>query len=577
MRDTIAWSYDLLDPDEQRLFRQLSVFAGGWTLEAAEAVCDPGLRVFDGLVALVDHSLVRRATTTDDTSRYLMLDTIREYGLERLAASREFADVRDRHLAWCARLVERADAEMATAEERPWLDRLTADLDNLRAALAWSVAAPGRRETGLRLALALRSPWEWFSSLQEGCSWVERLLVGEAVPVALRIRALELLGICARHAGDVRHSDALHQEALDLARASGDEVTLARMLCQLASDARRAGDYPRALAMASDAVERYRRLRAQGELRDVMGAQTSLTGLASVAHLLGDFQQARSVHQEAVDLCRHAGDDYGALVNLAYLARDELDLGILDAAQGHAEESLALASAFGANFGIALALETLGIIVWRQGEDARALSMLTEGLRRACLLSDAARASTWWALPLTQTIEALASIAHTRGRPDLAARLLRAETRARHDYHLGLPESVQTRFEQTVVALRLTDSAVPSAAASADDRDIQIDVLVEALVSIVDAPVSRRADGAVRHAGVARRLDPEGRSLPISLTRREVDVLRLLVDGHSDREIAARLFIGPRTVSWHVTNILNKLGLDSRTAVAAFAVRHHLA
>ena len=241
LRAAVDWSYDLLTDQERALFARLSVFAGGWTLEAAEAVgADPdgagiaAAEVLDLLTRLVDKSLVVVEAQPDGTARYRLLETLRQYAAERLQASGEAPAVRDRHLDWCAALAARADAERHGPQLRAWLDRAETELDNLRAALDWSLAG-GAAEAGLRLAAEMPGLWGLRGSRAEGQRWLEALLAaGAGAAPRVRARALLLAGSMHRFMGDLPRGRARHEEALRLYRDLGDNSGVAWTLGEMA-------------------------------------------------------------------------------------------------------------------------------------------------------------------------------------------------------------------------------------------------------------------------------------------------------------------------------------------------------
>ncbi|MDP8921986.1 MAG: helix-turn-helix domain-containing protein, partial [Chloroflexota bacterium] len=249
LRDTIAWSYDLLDDAERRLFRRLSVFVGEWSLEAAEVVCeasgDLGLDVLDGVVSLADKSLLRHGATRDAEPRFAMLETIREYGLEQLGAAGEEAGIRRRHLAWYADLAERGQTGMHGPDGADWTRRLAAEVDNFRAALAWSLADadPSSAHVGLRMAGALFQYWLFRDHVVEGRRWLESTLAADharaadgTTPTPLpaprvgafgahpRVVALGELSVLTTYMGDMEQSSRLAEEALSLARRVQDRL-----------------------------------------------------------------------------------------------------------------------------------------------------------------------------------------------------------------------------------------------------------------------------------------------------------------------------------------------------------------
>ncbi len=225
MRDAIAWSHDLLTPEEQALFRWLAVFVGGFTLEGAEAVVFAGdaldLDVFEGVASLVDKSLLRQEVGPDEEPRFAMLETIREFGLERLAARGEEAAIQNAHAAYFLALVEQAESALLGPEQMAWLTWLDAAHDNLRAALDWCLASDA--EAGLRLAGALSLFWQVRGYLLEGRRWLEALLAQAPQRAALRAKALHAAGQLARHQADIASGISLCEESLAIYRELGDK------------------------------------------------------------------------------------------------------------------------------------------------------------------------------------------------------------------------------------------------------------------------------------------------------------------------------------------------------------------
>src|ERR1700732_126649 len=249
LRAAIDWSYDLLSAAEQKLFRRLSVFVGGCTLEAVEAVCDTkgdlDLDLPDGMAARVDKSLLQQVEQALGESRFVMLETIREYAREKLEASKEAASTRRAHAAYCLVLAEEQATEQAGAEGADWLERFTFEHDNFRAGLEW-LTETGDAEWGLRLGTALFRFWETREYLAEGRDRLGKLLklAGAAAPTKARSRALFAAGVLASEQGDYASADALFRESLDIARQLRDQQGAAVSLNALAVIARDQGDIP---------------------------------------------------------------------------------------------------------------------------------------------------------------------------------------------------------------------------------------------------------------------------------------------------------------------------------------------
>ncbi|MBV9542821.1 MAG: AAA family ATPase, partial [Chloroflexi bacterium] len=232
LRNTIAWSYDLLDSAEQALFRRLAVFVGGCTLEAATAVCAVDLEVLDAAESLVVKSLVRPVVREPGETRLSMLETIREFGLEQLARTGELGAVRRRHAEYFSQLAERAEPGLAGPAVRGWLDRLETDHDNFRAALEWGLAEGGQtaRETALRLAGALAGFWWTRSYWVEGRDRLERALAAAPVRSAARMKALHGAGWLAHFQQDSASARSFLQQSLAIAQELQDQWTIAWVL-----------------------------------------------------------------------------------------------------------------------------------------------------------------------------------------------------------------------------------------------------------------------------------------------------------------------------------------------------------
>jgi tetratricopeptide (TPR) repeat protein len=313
LRQTIDWSYELLDEPERLGFARLGVFAGGWTLDAAEAVCGLDL---DGLASLIDKNLVRRRLSPrDGVSRYAMLETIREYALERLDENEPEQETRRRHARFFLDLAERAYPQMRGAETGIWLDRIEADLDNLRGALGFALAQ-NDSETALRLAGALARYWIVRGQLAEGRRWLQAALA-EPGQDEVRPRALIGLALLDLEQGELERPEALAEEALALALEHADPVEEARAAGLLADVAWYRSD----LALARTRYERaVDASRLAGDKREVA---INLHNLAEVCRVAGDADVAEGYLQECLHLFMELQDPLGQggtmliLVNLA--------------------------------------------------------------------------------------------------------------------------------------------------------------------------------------------------------------------------------------------------------------------
>jgi predicted ATPase len=372
LRGTVDWSYGLLNPAEQTLFRRLSVFSGGCTLEAVEAVCDTagdlGLDVLDGMASMVDKSLAQQVEAAAGETRFVLLTTIREYALERLAASNDVAATRRSHAAYYLVLAEEGAAEAAAHPE--WLDRLEVEHDNLRAALEYLIKT-GDADWGLRLGSALFHFWETREYLTEGRSRIARLLAlqGAAARPKLRSRLLFSAAVLAGEQGDYTSAQQLFDESLETCLELNDSRGVAVALNALAVNARDRGD----LATSSLLFERCVAVwRDEGDPADVARA---LSNLANVTKLQGEAARAASLYDECLAIFRKVGDVAGIAWTLNYqgdVAREGDDVA---AARSFYEQSLAAFSLSRDGWGIASALSDLAGLSWDQGDsdDARRL------------------------------------------------------------------------------------------------------------------------------------------------------------------------------------------------------------
>jgi predicted ATPase len=382
LRDALAWSEELLSPPERALFRRLSVFAGGGTLEALEEACRIARDAHaapegDGLVALqalVEHNLVRQVAGADGAPRLEMLETIREYAGEQLDKAGERAATERAHAAYFLALAEAAEPALRGPEQGLWLDRLEAERDNLRAALGWSLGGAGDAALGVRLAGALWRFWYTRGPSSEGRRWLERALARPNADAVTRARALNGAGNLAFQQGDYDQAAAWHEESLTLSRALNDPVGIDRALTNLGLVTHRQGDYARAQALWEESVALC---RASG---DSWSLAITLQNLGGLAQNQGDLARATTLNEESVALLRTLDDHRHVAMTLNNIG-DVLALqGAYGRAQEVQEEGLAEARAVGAMEAMALCLRGLGDIALAQGEDARAEALYEESL-----------------------------------------------------------------------------------------------------------------------------------------------------------------------------------------------------
>jgi predicted ATPase/DNA-binding winged helix-turn-helix (wHTH) protein len=380
LRAMIDWSYDLLSDAEQALLCRLSVFSGGWTLDAAENVCiGDGIadaEVLDLLTSLADKSLIS-AEADDGETRYWLLETVRHYAQDRLRErDEEEAQWQRRHLGYFVALAEEAEPLVMGADEHVWLERLETEHENLRSALAWSSTSDEDAEVGLRLAAALYRFW-WLRGYRgEGRAWLVALL--NSAPGGqsglVRAKALCAAGSLAYLQGDYPAARAFHEQSLAMGRELGDRPGIAKSLHGLAALLAEQGDFLGARALYEQSLVIHR------ELGDRRAIAASLSNLGIVASDQGDFLAARALNEESHAIRRELGDRWGiacSLNNLAVVARRQGDY---SAARALCEESVAICRELGERQGIAAGLGQLGLMACDQGDCPSARAPLKESL-----------------------------------------------------------------------------------------------------------------------------------------------------------------------------------------------------
>ncbi|MCA1624635.1 MAG: protein kinase [Acidobacteria bacterium] len=353
MRGAVEWSYELLSEDEKRLFRRLAVFAGGFTIESAEAVCanyelqitndessEDQIEVLDLITSLVDKSLFVAKEQADGEMRFRMLEVVREYALETLEANGEAEAMRKSHAAYFLALAEEAEPHLQGAQPAKWLNCLEEEHDNLREALRWSLAY--NAGTAARLAAAIRYFWVFQGYLTEGLKWSEEILkLGDGVPTAARWKILSMAGNMARYQGDYGTARRMYEEGLTQGRAADDLPQISLSCRGLGGLALEQGDYTAARRFSEEA------LSAAGESNDKYGIARSLNMLGDLARTVGDDERARPLYEEALTICRQLDNKYAIGNILTNLAAAEYGLGDYTAANSHLAEALTMSQELG--------------------------------------------------------------------------------------------------------------------------------------------------------------------------------------------------------------------------------------
>ncbi len=591
LRAALDWSYRTLSPQEQTLLRRLSVFAGGCTLEAVEQVCaGDGIaseQIVDGLSSLVNKSLVVAETLKWEAARYRMLETIRQYARDRLLESGESEAIRNRHLDYFLKFAEEVEPQLHGPDQVEWLDRLDNDHDNLRAALEWSLGG-GRVEKGLRLAAALLWFWEMRTYWTEARQRVKTLLnQPEAAPRTLaRANALlvvvsmggfggvnkqerpgaeELIAIAREHGAagkrvlasglaqlshmvfydDPLGAISIVDEGLEAAYALGDEWLIAFLIMLRGWYSTSAKDYPAALKAMGESLARFK------SLGDKHWA-TIVSGLISYVHYEeGDLATARLEFEQILPFVREMRDRRAVLNLLSWLGAIELISGRDEMAERYYAECLEIAREIGDRMQITNGTFYLGFVSLHDNDLKSARLLFAETL---ALGNDLGLGYEEWALFGFATVAA-------------------AEKKARRAIRLF---AVTDHLFRGRGASRLDEVLYKRYLALAREQ-VDEEVFNAAWAEGCALPMERAIAEAEQEA-----LTPPPAPAPAlphdpnALTRREIEVLRLVAAGLSDAQVAAQLVISRRTVSTHLTAIYGKLGVSSRSAATRYALDHNL-
>jgi predicted ATPase/DNA-binding CsgD family transcriptional regulator len=602
LRNTLQWSYELLSAPEQRLFRRLSVFVGGCTLEAAAAVCnacgDLGLEILDGITSLLDKSLLRQPEQEGDEPRLVQLEILREFGLECLAASGEEETTRQAHTAYYLALAEEADQYLYSAEAVAWLDRLEREQGNHRAALLYTLEREEEVETAVRLGSALCRFWTVRGHLSEGRTSLEQVFTAsERGTAPMRMQAMYALAMLVWFQGDYIRAEHLSSTGLPLSRQLSDQRYTAGALYVLAGIALHQRNYPAAHSLGAEALATARAMRdtwwmanillllgrlasAQGDLNgaqplleeslalyQALGYQGDigwpLIYLARNSVTQGDLAHARTLLEEAVTLCQEGGYKWGLARASGFLGQVTLAQGDVSAAYTLLTESLRLNQEVGNQHSVAWSLFHLASTVGLQGNVAAASTLYRQGLDLALALS--------YPRLIAACLNGLAIVATTQGQLRQAARLWGA-AEVFLQQSGTLPAGLRPYSEQAQTSARAQLGEEAFNAALAEGRAVSLE-------QVLEPPIPDTAPGTAEAKQTSPLPTPSTRraaSYPAGMTAREVEILRLVAQGLTDAQVAEQLVISPRTVNWHLTSIYSKLGVSSRNAATRFAIEQHL-
>jgi predicted ATPase/class 3 adenylate cyclase/DNA-binding CsgD family transcriptional regulator len=607
LRNTIAWSYNLLDAAEQQLFRRLSVFIGGCSLQAIEALSaaldksDEAAQALEVVASLVDKSLLQQTEQEGDEPRFVMLETIRDYGLERLTVNGEMEATQQAHAAYYLALAEEAEPQLLSNQQIMWLEQLDREHENLRAALHWSLEqgeAGQSMEMALRLGAALEQFWVIRGYHNEGRTFLERALAAHEVAAApVQAKALSTAGrlalnqydmdqgevLCEQHLalcrelGDtagialslqrlgvvawVRNNPtaayALTEEALTLWREAGDKAHVAWALSWLAFLASQQGEYARGLALCEESLALYR------QLENKIGTAGTLGMLADVLYFSqSDPELIISLLEEALAISREVGDKMGIASCQRISGQLALNQGNVAGARSLAEDALALFREIGDRQNTALSLCLLAKVEANQGNYPIARTLYEQSL------ATVPRGITEIGL-IASCLEGLAVVVAAQGEMVWAARLWGAAESLREAIGAPLPPVERPAYESSVSAARAHLGEKFFASAWDEGHTMTPEQALAA-----QGPVTLHQPLPTTSSSTPPAKPPA--TFPGGLTAREVEVLRLLAQGLTDAQIAEQLVISPRTVNNHLTSIYSKIQVSTRSAATRYAIDHQL-
>lgn len=593
LRNTIAWSYNLLGEAEQQLFQRLSVFVGSYTLEAVESFSNafPGgaAQVLDGVASLIDSSLLIQIERDGAEPRLVMLEMIREYGLEVLAASGQEEIIRQAHVDYYLALAEKAGPELVGPQQAEWLERLEREHANLQAAMHWTIAQGKMKHdmtSALRMGVALRNFWVVHGPYSEGRTFLEQALASsEGVAASVRANALFAAANLAFNQSDHDRAEELCQQSLQLFRELDDRPGIAYALYLLAWVSR--DNIEIDILLVEEALTHFK------EIGDKEYIAWSVYTLAYSYTLRGEYSRAYALVEESLALHQKIENKRGIAFSLIQWARIHFESqDDLVAAHSLLDESRVLFKELDDKVGLAYSRSLRGQILFRQGEVAKARLLIEESImlhrelgaqqgvaeslcRLARVIAVQGDDTTAYALyeeslAIARTInlkeliatclEGLAEVVTTQGNVVWAAQLLGAAEVLREAVSIPVPLVDRANYDHLVADVCGSLGEKPFAALWAQGRTMTLDPVL-----------------AMQGRGVVQPPTTPSLPYPAGLTVREIEVLRLTVKGLTNAEIAEALGLSGKTVAHHLTHIFNKTSSENRSAAVAFAIRHGLA
>jgi predicted ATPase/DNA-binding CsgD family transcriptional regulator len=590
LRNTLRWSYDLLKAAEQGLFRRLSAFVGGCTLEAIAMVCDAGgenqtADVLRDVSSLLDNSLLYQVKQEAEEPRLAMLETVREYALECLKEHGEAEDIQRAHALYYLSLAEEIALQVMTGgQQLRGFRRLAEEQENLRAALGFLIEHQ-EVELAVQLSGALWRYWVNRGYFSEGRSWLAASL---ALPhagkrTAARARALCGAGDLALRQGNYQVATALLEESVSSYQELGEKRGLAEALLHFGLSLAYAQRFPEARALIEQSIALS---REAGDRRLLGHALDSLTRLAWKQ---GDIEATRALAEENLQVAPHLGEIRAQISPRKLLATVALVQGDYTRATDLAQELLAISQEVGDRESEFSALYTLGTVVLRQGDDAQALDLYNRCLNITQEIGSARNSS--------MALARLGEIAYEQGNYALAAEHYREGLSHVDTFEdkevvgvtlLGLARIAKAERQywraahllgaaEARINVRIDLDAIARVAYERDVAALRTYLGEEAYTQAQDEGRKMTAEQALTirepTSDVALRVSP---MYPDQLTKREMEVLLLVASGLTDAQVAVQLVISPRTVQGHLRSIYNKINVNSRSAATRYAVEHKL-
>jgi len=515
LRATLDWSFALLTDDERAVLQRLAVFAGGCDLSAAEAICGDGDITPVGVLALLAQLVEKSLVQMDERGgnmRYRLLETVRQYAGEQLAASGEEEAVRSAHADWCLALTQQAEAGLDGPEQEVWLERLGVELDNLRAAIQWLLAT-GRIGQGLRITTHLWRFWYVRDHITEGSRWLTAFIAR------------------GRETGEATHDSFARLAWLDALFAAG-RLAIFR------------GEYPTTQALMAEMLAVAR------QYDDPYRIASALMLLGHVALEQGEYRAARMHYEQGIPFAREANHPLWQAILIGSLGITLIMQGEIAAARPQLDESMALLQPLGDVGQLSRLLRWQGVLALLEGKDELAHTSLVEGIALHQRLHSL--------LGIAESLEVFTALTATRGQFARALQLTGAVTNLRATIAVPAPPYWQNWLTEQIAPARRALGAAESADALAAGAAMTTDqAIAEALRSAHTATPGDRRTIKEKYGG---------------LSARERTVVAEVARGKGNREIADALFVTEKTVEWHVGNSLRKLDFRSRAELAVWAV-----